>query len=77
MKAIKNGSGMNIKLNKTQNGGLLGTLLASIGIPLLLKAITGSGKKASGLQNRSPPFYGSWKDYNTIGKRTKKNKKKK
>ena len=41
--ALQTGSGVNIKPTKTQTGGFLGALLASIGIPLALKAITGSG----------------------------------
>ena len=44
--ALQTGSGVNIKPTKTQTGGFLGTLLASIGIPLALEAIkkmTGSG----------------------------------
>ena len=32
-----------IKPTKTQSGGFLGTLLASIGVPLLLNALTGKG----------------------------------
>ena len=30
---------------KEQSGGFLGTLLASIGVPLLLNALTGKGMK--------------------------------
>ena len=43
LNALQTGSGVNIKPTKTQTGGFLGALLASIGIPLALKAITGSG----------------------------------
>ena len=43
LNALQTGSGVNIKPTKTQTGGFLGALLASIGIPLVLKAITGSG----------------------------------
>ena len=46
-KAIQNSVPLNVKLTKTQSGGFLGTLLASIGIPFLLKALTGSGTKKS------------------------------
>ena len=42
LNALETGCGVNIKPTKTQTGGFLGTLLASIGIPLVLKAITGS-----------------------------------
>ena len=41
--ALQSGSGVRIKPTKTQSGGFLGTLLASIGIPLVLKALTGKG----------------------------------
>ena len=41
--ALQSGSGVRIKPTKTQSGGFLGTLLASIGIPLILKALTGKG----------------------------------
>ena len=45
--ALQNGSGISrFRLTKQQQqeGGFLGTLLASIGIPLLVKAITGKGQ---------------------------------
>lgn len=38
---LQSGSGVVIKPTKTQSGGFLGTLLASIGIPLLVNALTG------------------------------------
>ena len=72
-----------------QNGGFMG-LLASIGIPLLLNALSGKGlqhrpkSKGLGLQNRpyyyslmpyqSPPFIGNWPK-NTVGMGTKKTSK--
>ena len=46
LNALQTGSGVNIKPTKKQTGGFLGTLLASIGIPLALEAfkkMTGSG----------------------------------
>ena len=46
LNALQTGSGVNIKPTKTQTGGFLGTLLASIGIPLAIEAVkkmTGSG----------------------------------
>ena len=74
-----------------QNGGFMG-LLASIGIPLLLNALSGKGlqhrpkSKGLGPQNRpyydslmpyqSPPFIGNWPK-NTVGMGTKKTSKKK
>ena len=43
LNALQSGSGVHVKPTKTQSGGFLGTLLASIGVPLLLNALTGSG----------------------------------
>ena len=43
MKALQSGGRLIIKPTKVQSGGFLGTLLASIGIPLALKALTGRG----------------------------------
>ena len=39
LNALQSGSGVHIKPTKTQSGGFLGTLLASIGIPLAIEAI--------------------------------------
>ena len=41
LEALQSGSGVVIKPTKTQSGGFLGTLLASIGIPMILSALTG------------------------------------
>ena len=41
--ALQSGSGVHIKPTMKQSGGFLGTLLASIGIPMVLKALTGRG----------------------------------
>ena len=41
--AIHTGGQISIKPTKTQSGGFLGTLLASIGIPMLMNALTGRG----------------------------------
>ena len=41
--AIHTGGQIIVKPSKRQMGGLLGTLLGAIGIPLLMKALTGSG----------------------------------
>ena len=46
LNALQSGSGLVIKPTKTQQGGFLGTLLASIGVPLLLNALTGKGLQA-------------------------------
>ena len=40
LNALQTGSGLVIRPTKTQSGGFLGTLLASIGAPLLLNALT-------------------------------------
>ena len=41
--ALHSGGQVVIKPTKAQSGGFLGTLLASIGVPLLLNALTGKG----------------------------------
>ena len=83
--ALQSGSGVHIKATKTQSGGFLGTLLASIGIPLAVEAIkklTGGsapqigskrkGKGAPRIGRPSPPFY-SFPPYVTgYGKKKKK-----
>ena len=72
--ALQSGSGVVVKPTKTQSGGFLGTLLASIGIPLVLKALTGKGAPQIGIPPPPkggkgaprmgayypPPFIGSW-----------------
>ena len=82
--ALQSGSGVVIKPTKTQSGGFLGTLLASIGIPLVLKALTGRGAPKIGLPPnpkggkgaprigvyQTPPFIGTWG--NQVGKGKKK-----
>ena len=62
LNALKTGSGVHIKPSKTQKGGFLGTLLASIGVPLAINAIkklTGQGAPQMGQPRprprRSPP----------------------
>lgn len=49
--ALQTENGVVIKPTKTQSGGFLGTLLASIGVPLLLNALTGKGLHV----DRNPP----------------------
>ena len=44
--ALQTGNGLVIRPIKTQQGGFLGTPLASIGVPLLLNALTGKGLQA-------------------------------
>ena len=62
LNALQTGSGVHIKPSKTQKGGFLGTLLASIGVPLAINAIkklTGQGAPQMGQPRprprRSPP----------------------
>ena len=43
LKALQTVSGLVMRPIKTQQGGFLGPLLASIGVPLLLNALTGKG----------------------------------
>ena len=43
VQALHTGGQLVIKPTKTQSGGFLGTVLASIGIPMLLNALTGKG----------------------------------
>ena len=53
--ALQTGSGVHIKPTKVQTGGFLGTLLASIGVPLVLdalKGLTGSGAPQMGLPKK-------------------------
>ena len=82
--ALQSGSGVVVKPTKTQSSGFLGTLLASIGIPLVLKALTGRGAPKIGLPPnpqggkgaprmgvyQPPPFIGTWD--NKVGKGKKK-----
>ena len=58
LNALQSGSGVVIKQPIKQSGGFLGTLLASIGIPMVLKALTVSGLhvEKSG-PKRSIPVY--------------------
>ena len=93
LNALQTGSGVHIKPTKVQQGGFLGTLLASVGIPLALEAIkkmTGHGAPQMGqpkrrqpkngglVPYRSPPFIGSWPDQTIgMGKKKKTSKDKK
>ena len=55
LNALQSGGQIVIKPTPKQRGGFLGTLLASIGVPLLLNALTGKGlqnRQGLGLQNR-------------------------
>ena len=72
--AKQTGSGLVIDPTREQRGGFLGTLLGAVGIPLLLKAITGSGlqnrpPRGSGLQNR--PYRGNYYEGMGVNKKKK------
>ena len=78
LNALQSGGEVIIRPTAKQRGGFLGTLLASIGVPLLLNALSGKGlqnrqacRTGHGLQNRPypygyapfpPPFIGQWGD---------------
>ena len=88
LNALQTGSGVHIKPTKVQTGGFLGTLLASIGIPLALEAfkkMTGSGVPRIGKPPKNggsaprigvyqppPPFYGTWEENSFSGGGKKK-----
>ena len=56
--AIHTGGQIVIKSTKSQSGGFLGTLLASISVPLLLNALTGKGLRVDRERSRrSVPVY--------------------
>ena len=86
--AFQSGSSVVIKPTKTQSGGWLGTLLASIGIPMVLKALTGKGAPKIGSPPiggrgaprigtwQPPPFIGSWGNQVGMGTKKKAHKKK-
>ena len=50
--AIHTGGQIIVNPSKRQMGGFLGTLLASIGVPLLMKALTGNGLQVDNKQSR-------------------------
>ena len=56
--ALQSGSSVIIKPTTKQSGGLLGTILASIGIPMVLKALAGHGLHVEKSRpKRSIPVY--------------------
>ena len=58
LNALQTGSGVHIKPTKVQTGGFLGTLLASIGVPLaieVIKKMTGKGAPQIGQPRQRPP----------------------
>ena len=90
--ALQSGSGVVIKPTKTQSGGFLGTLLASIGIPMVLNTLTGKGAPKIGPPPKNPPrrgrgaprmgvyrpspFIGTWDKQGGMGIKKKGNQKK-
>ena len=91
--ALQSGSGVVVKPTKKQSGGFLGTLLASIGIPMVLKALTGKDapkigtpiplpKGGRGVPRMStsrypPPFIGTWGNQVGMGRKKPTKKKRK
>ena len=68
--AIHTGGRVLIKPTKTQSGGFLGTLLASIGLPLLLNALTGKCLQVDReISRRSVPVHVLPKTPTTISKK--------
>ena len=58
LQALQTGGDVVIRPTKAQKGGFLGTLLASIGIPLVMKLLTGKGLQTDNRQpRRSVPVY--------------------
>ena len=53
LQALQTGSGVQIQLTPKQRGGFLGTLPASIGVPMLLKALSGWGLQVHPMANRN------------------------
>ena len=57
LKSLQTGNGLVIWPTKTQSSGFLGTLLASIGVPLLLNALMGKGIQADRIGSPNTPVY--------------------
>ena len=77
-KAHQNGSDMLFRLTQKQVGNGIGSIIASIGIPMILDAIRGKGVGRGGPRIgkggpriRPPPFIGNW----SSGRGKKKNTK--
>ena len=90
LNSVQSGGQLVLKPTKSQYGGFLGTLLASIGIPLAIEAIKkitgGSPRMGSKLEGHGaprigmyqpPPFIGTWEQARKGGgkKKNKKNRK--
>ena len=82
-KAHKDGSDMLFKITQKQVGNGIGTILASIGIPMILDAIRGKGVGRGGPRigkmsggagpqiGLPPPFIGNWPNTSGRGKKKK------
>ena len=57
--ALQSGSDVRIKPTKTQSGGLLGTLLASIGIPMAVDVVKKMLGGSAPTMGRMPPIWSS------------------
>ena len=90
LNSVQSGGQLVVKPTKSQYGGFLGTLLASIGIPLAVEAIKkitggaprmgsdlikGHGAPRIGMY-QPPPFIGTWEQARKGGGKKKKNQKK-
>ena len=87
--ALQSGGQLVLRPNKSQRGGFIGALLASIGIPLAIDAIKkmtgGAPRMGSKLEGHGaprigmyqpPPFIGTWEQARKGGGKKKKNQKK-
>ena len=89
LNSFQSGGKLVLKPTKSQSGGFLGTLLASIGIPLAVEAIKkmtggaprmgsklkGHGAPRIGMYQPPPPFIGTWEQARKGGGKKKKKKK--
>ena len=90
LNSLQSGGQLVVKPTKSQYGGFLGTLLASIGLPLAIEAIkkiTGKGAPRMGSDlikghgaprlgmYQPPPFIGTWEQVRKGGGKKKKRKK--
>ena len=89
LNSVQSGGQLVMKPTKSQYGGFLGTLLATIGIPLAVEAIKkmtgGAPRMGSKLEGHGaprigmyqpPPFIGTWEQARKGGGEKKKNQKK-
>ena len=87
LNSVQSGGKLVLKPTKSQYGGFLGTLLASIGLPLAVEAIKkitggaprmgserikGNGAPRLGMYQPPPPFVGTWEQARKGGGKKKK-----